>query len=332
MQKLKPRHCGEGDGPPEEDKEEPGRDTKGRRIEEDNKSKDVDVSKEEGNKTQTQEEQPQQDKQPQNKPEEEEDTEEEQDTESEHAERERTELEDEEDEKNKKRYNLRKRIGRTVYVSASRIFRLDNLRDTDNVIKAMKRGYEVSIGGSFFAGSGGSAQRGQQDGTNNQHDDQETDDDKGSPQQEQDQHTQPQQQKQPRMLTNLARYNTPRIKDNENVTGKRNQCNRHQMAEECEKKRDRITQSDMQHREKQQRLMETIRSEMYATDQESSSNTTTPTSSPTTSPSTSRETSPSPTRTISRRERVDKNLQDISTQMQQTGKVMTAAGSALLNK
>jgi hypothetical protein len=135
------------------------------------------------------------------------------------------------------------------------------------------------------------------------------------------------------MLTNLARCNAPGIKDNENVTGKWNQRNRHQMADECEKKRDRITQSDMQHREKQQKLMEAIRSEMYTTEQESSSssNTTTPTSSPTTSPSTSRETSPSPTRTISRRKRVDENLQDISTQMQQTGKVLTAGGSALKN-
>jgi hypothetical protein len=40
----------------------------------------------------------------------------------EHAERETTESEDEEDEKNKKRYNLIKRTGRTVYVSASKIF------------------------------------------------------------------------------------------------------------------------------------------------------------------------------------------------------------------
>jgi hypothetical protein len=32
MQKLKPRHCGDGDGPPEQDKEKPGCDTKGRRI------------------------------------------------------------------------------------------------------------------------------------------------------------------------------------------------------------------------------------------------------------------------------------------------------------
>jgi hypothetical protein len=132
------------------------------------------------------------------------------------------------------------------------------------------------------------------------------------------------------MLTNLARYNAPGIKDNKNITGKRNQCNRHQMADECEKKRDRITQLDMQHMEKQQRLMETIRAEMYATEQESTaSNTTTPTSSPTTSPSTSRETWPSPTITISRHERVDKNLQDISTPMQQTGQVLTAAGLAL---
>jgi hypothetical protein len=184
MQKLKPSHSGDGDSPPKEDKEEPGRDTKGRRIEEDSENEDVDVSGEEGNKTQTQEEQPQPDKQPQNKAEEEEDIEEEQDTELEHAERETTESEDEEDEKNKKRYNLRKRIGRTVYVSSSKIFRLNNLRNTDDVIEAMKRGYEVSIGRSFFAGSGGSAQRGQQDGIGNQHNDQETDDDKGSPKQE----------------------------------------------------------------------------------------------------------------------------------------------------
>jgi hypothetical protein len=129
------------------------------------------------------------------------------------------------------------------------------------------------------------------------------------------------------MLTNLAGYNAPGIKANENVTGNWNQCNIHQMADECTKKRDRITQSDIQHKEKQQRLMEAIRSEMYATEQESSSsstssNTSTPTSSPTTSPSTSRETSPSPKRTISRHERVDNNQLDISTQMQQTGKVL----------
>jgi hypothetical protein len=38
MQKLKPRHCGDGDGSPEEDKGEPGRDTKGRRIQEESKT------------------------------------------------------------------------------------------------------------------------------------------------------------------------------------------------------------------------------------------------------------------------------------------------------
>jgi hypothetical protein len=68
----------------------------------------------------------------------------------------------------------------------------------------MKRGYKVSIGGSFFAGSGGSAQMGQQDGTGNQRDDPETDNDKEGAQLEQNQDAQPQQQKHPRMLTNLA--------------------------------------------------------------------------------------------------------------------------------
>jgi hypothetical protein len=144
-------------------------------------------------------------------------------------------------------------------VSASKIFRLDNLRDTYDVIEAIKRCYEVSIGGSFFAESGGGAQMGQQDGTGNQHDDPDTDDNKGGPQPQQDQDAKPQQQKQPRMLTNLVRYKAPGIKDNENVTGKRNQRNRHQMADKCEKKRDRIAKSDMQHREKQQRIMENIR-------------------------------------------------------------------------
>jgi hypothetical protein len=175
---------------------------------------------------------------------------------------------------------------------------------------------------------------GQQDGKGNQHDDPETDDNKGGPQPEQDQDAQPQQQKQPRILTNLARYNAPAIKDNKNLAGKRNQRNRHQMADKCEKKRDRTAQSDMQHREKQQRMMETIRAEMYAEEQESTSlNATTPTSSlassRATSPTTSRATSPSPMRKISRREKVDKNLQDISARMQQTGQVLTAAGSAL---
>jgi hypothetical protein len=53
-----------------------------------------------------------------------------------------------------KRYNLRKRKYKTVYVSASKVFQLNNPRDTDDVMEAMKRGYKVSIGGSFFAGSG----------------------------------------------------------------------------------------------------------------------------------------------------------------------------------
>jgi hypothetical protein len=85
------------------------------------------------------------------------------------------------------------------------------------------------------------------------------DNDTEGTQPEQDQDAQLQQQKQPRMLTNLARYNAPVIKDSKNVTGKRNQHDRHQMSDKWEKKRDRIAQSDMQHKEKQQRLMETIR-------------------------------------------------------------------------
>jgi hypothetical protein len=72
MQKLKPRHCGDGDGPSEQEEGEPGRDTKGRRIQEESETKDEDVSEEEGNKTKTQEEQPQQETQVQNKANEEE--------------------------------------------------------------------------------------------------------------------------------------------------------------------------------------------------------------------------------------------------------------------
>jgi hypothetical protein len=60
-----------------------------------------------------------------------------------------------------------------------------------------------------------------QDGRGNQHDNPDTDDNKGETQPEQDiQDTQPQQRKPPRMLTNLARYNAPGIKDNENLSGK----------------------------------------------------------------------------------------------------------------
>jgi hypothetical protein len=339
MQKLKPRHCGDGDSPPEQDKEEPGRDTKGRRIKEESEAEDKDVIQEDENQNATPDEQPQQETQVQDKEEEDRGNKEQQDTESEHTERETTESEDEKDQKNTKRYNLRKRKGRTVYVSASKIFRLDNLRDTDDVIEAMKREYKVSIGGSFFAGRGGSAKMGKQDGRGNQQDDPYTDDDKGKLQPEQDiEDTQPQQQKPPRMLTNLARYNAPGIKDKKNVSGKRNQRNKHQMAAECDKKRDRIAKSDMLNREKQQRMMENIRAEILAGQQGSTtsstttltlSQTTSQASSRSTSPSTSRETSPSTTRKISRRERVDKNLQDISARMQQTGQVLTAAGLAL---
>jgi hypothetical protein len=97
MQKLKPRHCVDGDGPPDQDEGEPGRDTKGRRIQEESETEDEDVNEEEGNKTKTQEEQPQQETKVQNKAEEEEENEEEQDTESEHPEKETTESEDEEE-------------------------------------------------------------------------------------------------------------------------------------------------------------------------------------------------------------------------------------------
>jgi hypothetical protein len=140
------------------------------------------------------------------------------------------------------------------------------------------------------------------------------------------------------MLTNLARYNAPGIKDNDNPSGKRNQSDKHQMAAECLTKRNRIAKSDMQTREKQERMMENIRAEMLAEQQGSrtsstttpaSSQTASPASSQTASPITSWETSPSPTKKIRRHDRVDKNLQDISARMQQTGQVLTAAGSAL---
>jgi hypothetical protein len=143
-------------------------------------------------------------------------------------------------------------------------------------------------------------QLGKQDVRGNQQDDPYMDDNEREPQPEQDiEDTQPQQRKPPRMLTNLARYNTPGIKNNKNVSGKLNQRDKHQVAEECNKKRDRITKSDMQHREKQQRMMENIRADILAEQQESStSSTTTPTSSHTTSQASSRSTSPSTSRDI----------------------------------
>jgi hypothetical protein len=133
MQKLKPRHCGDGDRPTDQDPEEPGRDTEGRRIPQENKMKDKNMTKEardnnvttqvlQQEETQVQEEteeqgqqEPEQDKQEQN-------------TGSDHAEQEEEKskeelLEDEEANKNTRRYNLRKRkYSRTVYVSASKVF------------------------------------------------------------------------------------------------------------------------------------------------------------------------------------------------------------------
>jgi hypothetical protein len=181
----------------------------------------------------------------------------------------------------------------------------------------MKRGYEVSIGASFFAGSGGGSKTERHNGRGNQQSDQDTDDNDEETQPQPDmpdaQRQQPQ-QKQPRMLiTNLARYNRPGIKDNEKVSGKQNQRDNHQMAEVCETKRNRIEKSDMQHREKQERMIENISAEIVAGQQGSTTpSTTTPASSRTASPIPSPETSPSPTRKISRRDREDKNLQDIS--------------------
>jgi hypothetical protein len=346
MQKLKTKHCRDGDGPPDQNKEEPEHDTKGRRIQEENKSEDGNVIKEDANHNAKPDEQQQEETQVQDEEEvdrgneqqqdtksEHEGNEQTQDTKLEHEEREEEESEDEEDKKNAKRYNLRKIKGKTVYVSASKIFRLDNLRDTDDVIEAMKRGYKLSIGGSFFAGSGGGSKTGKQNGRGNQQNDQDTDDNDEEPQPQQDlQEAQPlrSQQKQPRMLTNLARYNAPGFKDNNEVSGKQNQRDRHQMAAECETKRNRIAKLDMQHREKQERMMENIRAEIVAGQQGSTTpSTTTPASSRTASPSTLPEASPLPTRKIRRRERVDKNLQDISARMQHTGQALTSAGSVL---
>jgi hypothetical protein len=220
MQKLKPRHCRDWDGPPDQDPEEPERDTKGRRIQEEHESEDKNVTEEDRDDNAAPEERQQEETQVQDKEEEQKENKQEQDTKPEQAEQEdhKTEeeqSEDEEDKKNTKCYNLRKRKGRTVYVSASKNFRLDNLRDTDDVIEALKKGYKVSIGGSFFARSGSGSKTQRQNGRGNQQIDQDTDDNKDDLQPQSDMpDAQPpqQQQKQPRMLTNLERYNAPGIK------------------------------------------------------------------------------------------------------------------------
>jgi hypothetical protein len=302
MQKLKPRHCGDGEGPPDQDLEEPGSDTKGRRIPEENETGEENMTEEDRDhnatpevphqeKTQVQEEMEEQGEQ------ETEQEEREENAESDHREQEDDKSEEERSEdkeanKNRKRYNLRKRKGRTVYVSASKVFRLDNLRDTDGVIEAMKIGYKICMGGSFFAGNGGGGKTQRQNKRGNQQINQDTEDNNNcQPQPDMpDAQPQQQQQKQPRMLSNLARYNAPGIKDNKKVAGKRNQRDNHQMAKECETKRNRIAKSDMQHWEKQQRMMENIRAEIVAGQQGSTlPSTTTPTSSRTASPITSPE-------------------------------------------
>jgi hypothetical protein len=235
MQTLKPRHCGDGEGPTDQDQNEPGRDTRGRRIPNENGLEDKSAN-EEANDDNTRTEQLQQEEtHVQDEPEEgEEDKEEEPEPEQDkqepeaepegdQIEREQAEEEEQEANNNKKRYNLRKRKNKTVYVSALKIFRLDNIRDADNVIEAMKRGYKVSIGRSFFAGGGGvghairaNAQVGQQLV-------QDMDNDLQPPPEAPKMPPSQPRPKQPRMLSGLAMFNAPGIKDGGQVSGKRNQ-------------------------------------------------------------------------------------------------------------
>jgi hypothetical protein len=130
MQRLKPRHC--GNRPPDQDQEEPGRDTKGRRILEENKMEDENVTQEvrDNNATpevpQQEETQVPEEMEEQGQPEPEQDKQE-QNTGRDHAEQEDEKskeelLEDKEANKNTKRYNLRKRKYITVYVSALKVF------------------------------------------------------------------------------------------------------------------------------------------------------------------------------------------------------------------
>jgi hypothetical protein len=118
MQKLKPRHCRDRDGPPDQDPDDLERDTKGRRIQEEHESEDENVTKEDRDNNATPERPQQKETQVQDKEEEQRENKREQATEREHAKREEEQSEDEEDKKNTKRYNLRKRKGRTVYISA----------------------------------------------------------------------------------------------------------------------------------------------------------------------------------------------------------------------
>jgi hypothetical protein len=100
------------------------------------------------------------------------------------------------------------------------------------------------------------------------------------------------------------------------------------MADECEKKRDRITQSDMQHRKKKTDGNHKGRGVGSRTGINSIKHNNANIITNNITKHVKRNVTIT-TRKISRRERVDKNLQDISTRMQQTGQVLTAAGSAL---
>jgi hypothetical protein len=88
MQKLKPRHCGDGDRPPDQVPEEPGRDTKGRRIPEENESEDENVTEEDRDDNATTEVPQQEETQVQDKKGEKGENKQEQDTESDDAEQE----------------------------------------------------------------------------------------------------------------------------------------------------------------------------------------------------------------------------------------------------
>jgi hypothetical protein len=87
----------------------------------------------------------------------------------------------------------------------------------------MKRGYKVSIGRSFFAGGGGVGHAIRANEQVGQQLVQDMDNDLQPPPEEPKMPPSQPRPKQPRMLSGLAMFNAPGIKDGGQVSGKRNQ-------------------------------------------------------------------------------------------------------------
>jgi hypothetical protein len=194
------------------------------------------------------------------------------------------------------------------------------------------RGYKVSIGGSFFAGGGGSGHTSRDNEHGRQQINPVTDDNLQPPPEAPKMPPSQQRPRHPKMLSNLEMYNAPGIKDKGQVSGKCYQRNRHKNARQRETGSHTLTcnigktgtnDGNNQSRDGSRTKKTTYNKIAMPTTSQTTSPRTSPESSPAQSPIKSPEASTTPARKFSRRDRVGGNLRDISAHMQHTGQALT---------